>query len=88
MSATSGHTFLASPYLTLATLAPQAVTSLATLPKNGLVSGSEDGTVRVWRLDSGSAVKTLKGHTGVGMLGYCAAAAAAAAAAASTAMLS
>lgn len=38
------------------------VTGLVLLPKNRLASGSKDKTIRVWDLQAGTCLRTLKGH--------------------------
>ena len=43
----------------------QGVLSLAVLADGHLVSGSQDKTVRIWNLVSGTCDRVLDGHTGV-----------------------
>ncbi|MEA2599552.1 MAG: hypothetical protein QOF89_544 [Acidobacteriota bacterium] len=39
------------------------VNAVAVLPSGRVVSGSDDGTLRVWDLESGRTLQTLEGHT-------------------------
>lgn len=41
------------------------VYSLVCLPAGQLASGSEDNTIKLWDVSSGSSVTTLSGHTSV-----------------------
>ena len=36
---------------------------MAVLPNGNIVSGSDDKTIKIWNSDTGSEIKTLKGHT-------------------------
>ena len=46
----------------------QSISSVAVLPDGRIVSGSEDKTLRIWHLGTGTLVRILKGHIGVGSI--------------------
>ncbi len=46
----------------------QEVTSVAVMSDGRIVSGSYDGTIRVWNMESGES-RVLTGHTDVSMKG-------------------